>query len=380
MNGTMDFTKLTALLERLPERGTPAADCAVTLGGKTVYRHMVGMADLERQIPVTEKTAYFLYSATKVSTCTAVMQLWERGFLKPEDPVSRFLPEFADLTVQTPDGKTPVPAKNVLTIGHLLTMTGGFNYRLDTPQLRRMHELTGGSCPLREAVKALAATPLDFEPGTRYQYSLCHDILGAVIEEVSGVSFGEYLRINLFEPLGMTETGFHPRPELFERVARVYEGYNHADHSWRSVNRVCWCRIGHAYESGGGGLVSTVNDYVKLGTMLAAGGTAPDGTRLLKRETIDEMRRPRLSGRCEEDFRALGKKGYSYGYGVRTMLHPEEDSARSPIGEFGWDGALGAYLLIDPKNELCIFHAQSETGSPWYHEAIRDFVYEAVGL
>ena len=386
----MDFTELTALLDQMPVFNIPACDCVVTHHGRQVYRHTVGLRDLDTKEPLTGKDTYFLYSATKVSTCTGVMLLLERGALRLEDPVSRYLPAFADMQVREKDG-TLRPAAGPVTIRHLLTMTAGLTYDTQTEPIRKKLAETGGRGGTVEMMEAIAASPLIFDPGAHFNYSLCHDVLGAVIEVVSGVSFGTFLERELFGPLGMTDTTFHPNADQRARLVWQYTNYDHRTGSYEKREDTNRFVLGTAYESGGAGLVSTVDDYIRLGTMMALGGVTPEGKRILRQETLDLMRADSLAGDAWEDFRRMGKLGYSYGLGVRTMIDPHHerepkspnpykrlDPAESPVGEYGWDGAAGAFLVIDPVNEISLWYLQHEFGAPWHHPAIRDAAYRGL--
>ncbi|MBR6406012.1 MAG: serine hydrolase, partial [Lachnospiraceae bacterium] len=226
---------------------------------------------------------------------------------------------------------------------------------------------------------AFADGPLEFEPGTHYLYSLCHDVLGAVIEVVSGMRFGEYLQKAIYEPLGMTDTTFHPTEAQLARISalmRVNEETGELDYvgNVRSNHR-----IQEAYESGGGGLVSSVNDYIKLGAALANYGKAWNGYQLLKPETVELYRSCQLGPVQQADMLRIfaQNKGYTYGLGVRRFI--DTNDSTSPLGHFGWDGAAGFYLMIDPTNNLSYVYAQDvlNSGITFHliHRQLRDLVY-----
>ncbi len=373
----MNFFELTALLDSMPAFDIPAADCIVTLHGKQVYRHTVGYADTDAKRPITGDTTYRLYSASKVSTCLGALLLVERGLLGLDDPVAKYLPEFGEVTVQQPDG-TVRPAKTQMTIRNLFSMTGGLDYDLGTPWILEAQAATGGKGPTREMMNAIAKKPLSFDPGAMFQYSLCHDVLGAVIEVVSGMPFGAFLRENIFDPLGMKDTTFYPTAEQLDRMAWQYYGYDHRTGRYQRRGKENPYILGDEYESGGAGLVSTANDYIRLGTMMCLGGVSPEGVRICKPETLALMRSDQMNEATYPGvFERLRLEGYSYGLGVRTKVK-DSKYGLAPIGEFGWDGAMGAYLAIDPVNALSIFYVQHESGAPWHHEAIRDAVYRGL--
>ena len=375
----MNFAKLTRYLNSIPELHIPGCECVVYKDHKKVYRHISGTADLEGTMPLTEEAVYRIHSCTKISTCTAAMQLVERGLMSIDDPVSKYIPEFADVVVQDGDGVRP--AKKTMLIRHLMSMQGGLDYGMNDPAVLAVAEEKEGHASTLDIVRALAKRPLRFEPGTHYLYSLCHDVLAGVVEVVSGQTFGEYLQENIYGPLGMTETTFHPTEEFAARIVPCYsfEGAQPPKVSVAAPRK----SLSDKYESGGGGLYSTVNSYILLLDALANGGVGANGARILKSETIDIMRTSQLGPDSLYDFwQDPNNRGYGYALGFRTMLYPERIAAKSPVGEFGWGGAAGAYAVIDPKNHLAIYYAQHvmNCGVAFSNiqPTIRNLVYEAL--
>ena len=186
---------LTALLEQVREEfHLPGVDCAVWHHHKPVFRYMSGVEDLETRVPVSENTLYNIYSNTKVVTCVAAMQLYERGLFLLDDRLDRFYPEFAHMQVLQEDG-TLKEAGNPITIRDLFRMTAGIGDGNDYAEMgMRFYMETGGACPLVELPRYLARVPLFFEPGTRFRYGICHEVLAALIELLTGESFGSYLK------------------------------------------------------------------------------------------------------------------------------------------------------------------------------------------
>ena len=377
----MSFNALDRYLDSFYiEKNIPGLACVIYRHGQLIHTHCAGYANVEQKRPFTEDTLLNLYSATKVSTCTAGMRLVERGLLPLDAPVADFLPEYAEVLVQTEDGGA-VPAKNVMLVRHLFSMSAGLSYDADAPALRRLKE-TAAAPTTREVARALAQQPLLFEPGAHYRYSFCHDVLGAVLEVVEGLSLSDVLRREVFEPLGMENTAF--RLTESQRACLAPE-YHHFDAARGAAEAVVMREgvdmgMGPRYESGGGGLISCARDYGILASTLANGGLAPNGVQLLKRETVDLMRTNQLSEAALPDYAAMGgwsKSGYGYGLGVRTLMNRERNHSLSENGEFGWDGALGCYLLADPAQGIGLFYAQHEAGSPWYnwHGMIRNMAY-----
>lgn len=380
----MNFDKLTAYLNRFYEdKNIPGVGIAMYYKHEPVYEHYTGYADVEERTAFGPDTIFKLYSATRVATCTATMQLVEAGRVRLSDPLHAYLPEYERMTVRhsLPDGTEELrPATVPITIEHLLSMTAGIE-RYDTPEALRAIEASGGEGRTLDVIRAAAKEPLPFEPGTRFKYSACHDVLGAVVEVASGKPLGAYMQDRIFDPIGMTDTSFELKDE--KRFAKLYNRFNGRTHAAESIGESFNLKPGRAYESGGGGLYSTVRDYIRFAEALCNYGLAPNGERILRPETVDELRRRRLYGQAQEDFARFGgvsKSGYSYGLGVRTLVDPEDNNALSRKGEFGWDGARGCYVVVDPEAEIALFYAQQEAGSPWYrwHGTVRNYAYASV--
>ena len=214
----MDFAKLDKFIDDMPKRGLPMFDLAVSYKGEIVYRHMSGHSDEALSKPTSENDIYWIFSNTKVLTCIAAMRLVESGVLSLDDKLSKYIPEFEKMFVKNQDGSI-VPAKNDITLLHLFTMTAGFDYNMNASTIKEAVAAGGYTV---EVAKAIAKNPLGFEPGTRYRYSLCHDVLAAVVEVASGMRFADYVETNVFKPLGMTDTGFRPSAEQASRISAMY--------------------------------------------------------------------------------------------------------------------------------------------------------------
>ena len=391
----MSFDNLTRYLDSLAETyGMPSVDCKVTLGADAVYRHSAGFADFARQRPVTPDTLYYIYSATKVITMTAVMQLAERGLIRLSDRLDQYLPEFhamrrfdrfpemSPLHSALPDGSPlpeTVPVQTPIRIEQLMSMTAGLTYDIQSREIQALRASTGDQATTRQMMAALAAMPLAYEPGTRWLYSLAHDVLAGVVEAVSGLNFADYLRANIFQPLGMEDAYFDLNAERRERLCAQYTG-DGADGPILPAEPFNRYRLSERYESGGAGILCTVDAYSLFAQAMSNGGVGAAGQRILTMASIDQMRLNRLSGQPLLDFQAFGNQGYGYGLGVRTLL--DTHTAKSPAGEFGWDGAAGAYTLIDPVNHVSIFMAKHVLNFPRHyseiHPTVRDLTYEAL--
>ncbi len=371
----MNFDSLSRYLDTLPEKGIPGCDMIVMQDHKTIFRHMAGEGRPGEKMRGDE--TYWLYSATKVFTMTAGMQLVEKGLIKLDDPVSKYLPEFENMNVL--DGDTLRPAKTVMTIQHLMSMQGGLDYDLNVPSVNAVREKYGAKATTRQIVEALAEKPLNFDPGTHMRYSLCHDVMAAVIEVASGMSFGEYVDENIVKPLGMQAMCFHPTQDMIDRTAACYEWQEPHKPLARDMSQNVY-RFSSSYESGGAGLFGALESYILLNDALANDGVGATGKRILTRKSIDEMRTDRMTGDSRKDFDDLSKLGYSYGLGVRTLV--DNSKSLSPIGEFGWDGAAGAWTMIDVDNHIAAFYVQHVHNCGYafdvVHPTIRNLIYEGL--
>ena len=363
----MDFSFLKNYMDSLYDTyGIISCDLAVNYKHKQVFRYSIGEAKKD--------DLQWLYSMSKVITCTALMRLVERGELRLNDKVSDYLPEYADLYVKTKDGVKK--AENDLLIWHLFGMRSGMTYDLWSSELKKARE--NENATTRELVAAMAKEPLLFEPGTAYNYSLSHDVLAAVAEVITGKTFHEFLKDEIFTPLGMTDIGFHPTEEDMKRFAKqyMYDGYKFKCNEYP---KTCAYRLSEKYESGGAGLFATNDEYMKVLDALANGGKAENGYQLLKPETIDILRKPTMS-----DSEVFDKVGYRYAHGVRVMTNKEVGQSLSPLGEFGWDGAAASYGMVDTENNISIVFTTHVLGFgrsySEIHPQLRNRVYIGLGL
>ena len=373
----MNFTRLDNFMDTMPKRGFPSSELAVTLDGELIYHRCAGFADTKGERPASENDLYWIYSATKVITCIAAMRLVEEGRLSLSDPVSKYIPEYKNLTVKNPDGSI-APAQNEMTILHLFTMSGGLTYNMRTEALEKQVGINGSTL---DFARGFILDPLAFEPGTKYLYSLCHDVLAAVCEVITGMPFSEYLNSLMFKPLGLTDIGFRPDAEQRARFPAMYK-YVLGNSSAAEIPCINDMEMLKNFESGGGGLFSSVNDYLKIISVIAMGGTSKDGYRLLKPETISMMQKNYITDEQRSDFIKIANYGYGWGLCGRVHMDPHVSLSLSPVGEFGWDGAAGAFSLMDPKNKLAIFFATHVRGARYIyavvHPTLRNLIYEQI--
>lgn len=354
------FQKTKALCDSFLDMGIPGFDLMVCHDGECVLRHMGGCSDRERQIPMRGDELYNIYSCSKPITVTAAMQLWEKGLFDLDDLLSDYMPEFTHMTVR--DADTVRPAVNPIRIRDLFQMTAGFSYDLQSPALKQLRIETDGRCPTRMFCSALAKEPLLFDPGDRYQYSLCHDVLAALVEVLSGQPFADYVREHIFAPLGMTRSDFLPPMETYNQVIPLYLGNQTSGQvALHPRGNVPTYRLGSEYASGGAGCVSTVEDYMKFMEALRLGDT------VLKKDTLAFILSQQLT---PHQRRTYPHVFYNYGLGMRAPL------PGGAYTDFGWGGAAGAHLAIDIPHGLCIYYAQHVLLSP--NQAIRSRVYRTV--
>lgn len=374
----MDFKPLAQFIDSITSWRIPWAEVLVMHRNETIFRYRRGYANLEEKLPIDDRKIFNLYSLTKIMTCTAALQLVEKGTMLLTDPISAYLPEFAEMKVQRnlPDGGFVLEkAERPITVRDLFTMTAGFSYDLGAPSIQEVVERTNGRVPTREFAAALAKEPLLFEPGTRWNYSLCHDILAALVEVVDGRKFSSYIQDEITGPLGMNDTGFDLTEEQRSRLAPQYEFNDALDKSQRKDGN--GFRIGTEFESGGAGLLSTVSDYIQFLNTLTHYGTSPGGVRILSPSSVNLMRTDHLTEPMRGDFNWEHLAGYGYGLGVRTHIYKPASGSLTPLGEFGWSGAAGCLAIIDPDSQLTVMYAQHllNNQEPYVHPRLKNIVY-----
>lgn len=396
----MNFELLKNFMDRLTAWRIPGNEISVCMRNKEVFRYASGFSDYENKIPMeTGKWLFNIYSASKPATVTGVMQLYEKGIFLLDDPLYDFIPEFKDLYVHKPDGSVE-KAQNPITIRHLLSMMSGITYNTDSDGFKKAFEKTNGKMTTLEVIKCLAEDGVVFEPGTDWRYGLNHDVLAAVVEVITGKKFRDYMKENIFEPLGMKETFYH-NEAVIDRVCEQYRyvnskitdavalqtgAHNRAQGNVINVGKnVNSSIIGHwgneDLDSGGAGLTTSVSDYSKLCGALANGGVGANGERIIAKSTIDLMRTNQLPEEIRKaSFKSPQHKGYGYGLGVRTMINRAESGSPGSFGEFGWAGAAGAALILDPEINLSVFytHHMLNPQEAYYLPRLRNVIYTCI--
>lgn len=382
-------------LRRVTEVGQSMVDTGQVAGiitqisryGKIIHTDVIGVRGIHDPRPLEEDALFRIYSMTKPVTAVAAMMLYEEGKFHLGDPVSKFVPEFKELKVLK-EGRY-VPTQTEMTMHHLLTHTAGLSYGFsdDSPvDLAYREANLWQSTDLDELAERLGGLPLMFEPGVRWHYSVAVDVTGIVVERLSGLSFDEFLRTRIFEPLDMPDTFFRVPEEKRDRFL--------PNHVWDyeagalSAQHPDW-EPGYfdtTLFSGGGGLVSTTRDYMRFGEMLRNGGEL-DGVRILSPKTVEFMRQDHIHATSGE-IRAGGDVairlmeeapglGFGLGFGVVT------DTARTQVmrseGEFYWGGAAGTDFWIDPVEGIVVVAMIQLMRSPWpMREDLRVAVYQAL--
>ena len=349
------------------------ANALVIHKGNEIYHNTFGYADKENKIPMKRDTIFRMYSMTKPITAVATMILVERGEIDLWDPISKYIPEFLNQEVYTSDGKL-TPVKREVNIQDLLNMTSGIPYPDESNESgRQMEKLftkfierreKGDSPDTMEYIKAIGKVPLVFQPGEKWMYGLSADILGGIIEIVSGKKYGQFLKEELFDPLDMKDTGFFVPKDKLNRFAKNY--------SWNEEKEeLSVFNISHlgeyygedvAFESGGAGLVSTIDDYSHFAMMMVNKGEY-NGKRILGRKTIEFMAQDRLASDQKDNYKGDGVRGYGYGFLMRILIDQKEAAINASLGEFGWDGWTGNYVIMDPKENVVFMYFIQRCGS-----------------
>lgn len=373
----MNFEKITKYLDSLETRGIPSVDCMIYKNHELVYRHMNGTTDEKKEKKIDGNEVYLMFSMTKVQTMTAVLQLVEQGKLSLEDEVGKYLPAYRELTVK--QGDTAVSLTSPLKIKHLVSMQSGLDYDLNRPGIVRVLKEKGNEATTQDIVNGFIESPLQYVPGEHFLYSLSHDVVAAVIEVVSGMSFGEYLKKNLWESLGLKNTRFaKPMNDDVKNLAKQFICNDKGEIV--PMEQSCCYQFTENYESGGAGLISCTEDYAVFADTLACGGISKDGVRILQQETVELMKTNLLGDASREDIaRTMGRVGYGYGCGVQIVMEPDKMKSTAPAGVFGWDGAAGACITMDTKSKTALVYLQHVRNCGWaygeIHPTLRDLVF-----
>ncbi len=394
----MKFNNLARLMEHFVEEGyAPGNTVKVYYKNDLVFDYSCGYSDIKKEIRMTGEEYFNLYSCSKVTTVTAALQLIDKGLILLNDPLYEYIPEYKEMYIKNGNGEL-VRAKNDIKILNLFNMTAGLTYNTKTENVERARVLTNGRMDTDVVVRCIAGDPLSFEPGERFQYSLCHDVLAGLVSIVTGKKFRDYVKENIFDPLGMESSVYHMTPREEARMASQYKfvPYSDLDKDFDAVKAQSsgcsrdgiyenvgvgnYLVVGDEYDSGGAGIISNVGDYAKLMAALAGYGMGINGERILSKGAVELMRTNTLSEEQLKPFSWKQLRGYGYGLGVRTMMDPIKGSSTGNVGEFGWGGAAGASVYVDPEIGLAAVYAK-HTLNPredYYQPRVRNAIYSCL--
>lgn len=335
-------------------------------GGDVVQVDAIGRRDIAGDRPMTRDTIFRIASMTKPITSVAALMLLEEGRLKLDDPITRWAPEFADMQVlKAADGPLDqtVPAERDITIEDLMTHRAGLAYGFTSMgPIAQAHEKALGPAlgtPLTpdEWMKRLGELPLSYQPGARFHYSHATDVLGFIVARIEGKPLDQVLQDRVFGPLGMTDTAFHVPPEKSERAAKLYRINPETD----SMEEVAfpYSPAPPVFAAGGGGLVSTADDYLKFARLMLGKGEV-DGVRLLKTQTVEMMTADRLT-EAQKAIPFMGIPfwlGQGFGLGVSVITDPVKQAwmGAGNAGAFGWPGAFGTWWQADPQADMVLIY------------------------
>ena len=371
----------------------PGSLALVARKGEVCYLDVAGQRDVERGTPMTTDTVFRIYSMTKPLTSVAIMTLFERGLFSLDDPVHRYIPQWRDLGVYRA-GSFPAymtrACQRPMTIRDLLMHTSGLTYdflrasNVDHAYRKLQIALPRPGYTLGDMIEQLAGLPLEYSPGERWNYSVSTDVLGYLIEVLSGKSLPDYLDEVIFKRLGMVDTGFEIRPDQQERFASCYErnmqkemvlNDDGQDSRFRDVS----------FYSGGGGLVSTATDYYRFCQMLLNGGSL-DGQRVIGSRTLDFMTRNHLPGGADMSVYATGSfaetiyEGVGFGLGFASKVDPVRNGTPTTVGSYYWGGLASTLFWVDPVEDLIvIFMTQLIPSSTFnFRGQLESLVYAAL--
>ena len=334
----------------IAEKKLAGASVMIARHGQVCFFETYGQMDIERVKEMRKDTIFRIYSMSKAIATTAVMQLIEQGEISADDPVGNYIPDFKEMTVFTSDGIQP--AKNAITIAHLMTHTSGLVYNANGEygELIKQANALDRNNTLEQMTAKMGQTPLKFEPGTDWDYGTSIDVLGRLVEVVSGQSFDVYLEEHIFQPLGMKDTAFYVPADRVERFAANYQpGFTLIDDPEKSAYLKQ-----PALLSGGGGLVSTMSDYMRFLLAIRNGGEL-DGQRILNPATVELMTENHVPSEVGWiKFGPTVRDGIGFGYGFDVTVEPSRFDPHRHVGDYGWGGAASTHYWCSPEDDLIV--------------------------
>lgn len=346
------FSKIRNILDSyIDDYKIPGNDLAIYRNGECVFREQRGYSDYEHSKKMNGSERFNLYSCSKIITCTSAMKLYESGAFKLDDPLYLYMPEFKEMTVMT-DEKA-IAISEPIRIKHLFTMTAGFDYNTECDEIKSAANATNGRAPTREVMRHLAKRPLSFEPGSKWQYSLCHDVLAAFVETVSGVRFGEYVRKNIFEPAGMKRSTYNLADCELDSLMAQYRFDKDTEEFLNVGNKIIRFKLGDDYESGGAGCVSCTDDFANFLNALTSG-------KIIDLKTLELMSQNHLTEPQKRSFHEFVPDLKDFGYGLGIWCRGGEGNKNS----FGGTGAAGSAYYVNPNLNYSMFYAQQVFSTP----------------
>ncbi|MEY4761096.1 MAG: hypothetical protein RLZZ200_952 [Pseudomonadota bacterium] len=386
------FSRLDSGMQQVIDAGQLAGmSMIVARRGQVVHTAELGKRDLASGAPMKLDTIVRAYSMTKPVTGVAMMMLYEEGRWSPSDPITRFIPQFADLKVFAGVGPDGVPRyeapRHVPTMGELMSHTAGFVYGFFSSgpvdlMYQKVQPLQAATAT--DLIERLAKLPLAYQPGSQWQYSVSVDIQGYIVEKLTGMTLPQFMQQRIFGPLGMKDTGFSVPAEKLGRLATIYRMGD--DNKLLAVPRDENISRIPGFASGGGGLYSTANDYLRFAQMLANQGQL-DGKRLLAPRTVALMRSNHLAPELTRGGYGIGQQqlrpGFGFGYDVAVFEDPYLAGSVIGKGSYLWDGAAGTFFWVDPEHEIVVIGMIQRMGGgpgdfPRVQETARPLVYQAL--
>lgn len=367
--------RIAPVMQRWVDDGKiPCALTMIAREGRLVHFEKFGMQDVATSKPIEFDTIFRIYSMTKPITSVAVMMLYEEGHFQLNTPVSEFIPAFKDMKVYANHGDAIVDAEREVTVKHLLTHTAGLIYGGDWvhPINDRYREANFFGGDLANMVQELGNIPLLHHPGDSWNYGMSTDVLGYLVEVVSGMPFAEFLKKRIFEPLGMVDTDFSVPEEKADRYATLYEptedgGIQVLENAPVSSGPLSF------FHAGGAGIQSTAADYLRFCQMMLNEGEL-DGVRLLGKKTVELI----TMNHIPEDWQPLWRTGSGFGLGFAVVTDVADTHALGSLGTYSWGGLASTIFWIDPVEELIAILMTQLIGDAPFHPQFRVLTYQAI--
>jgi CubicO group peptidase (beta-lactamase class C family) len=376
--------RIAPVMQSYIEQGKLAGTLTlVARNGKIVYLNAQGMQDKEAGIAMSEDTIFRIYSMSKPVTAVAAMTLWEQGKFHMFDPIAKYLPELANMKVYVSgsgDDMVVEDAKSPIRIIDLFMHTSGFSYGFSNSEVDKLYKkmLSKPEELNRDNILTkFAELPLTHQPGTAWNYGVSTDIIGFLVEKLSGKRLGEYMQETIFRPLGMKDTGFYVPADKVDRLTQIYTADKTGQTIVMEKEPVGDFMSDPKIHNAGGGLVSTMQDYFTFAQMMLNGGEI-NGVRILGRKTVEYMSTNHLPKSLIPYSKT--SQGEGYGLAMSVTVEPEMAGFMTSKGDFGWGGAASTYFRVDPEEQIVMISMAQfvPIGFHRYHDDFRNLVYQAL--